>query len=76
MAEIKTIHRKGEEPIVLDLENFAHIEYEIIEIEKAELPSGALVLSNTFALPGWRAIEERTVPDIHRSKVYLYRKGE
>ena len=43
---------------------------------EAELPNGALVLSNTFALTGWRAVEESTVPDIHRSKVYLYRKGE
>ena len=41
MAEIKTIHRKGEAPIVLDLENFAHLEYGMIEIEKADLPSGA-----------------------------------
>jgi hypothetical protein len=40
MAEIKTIHRKGEAPIVLDLENFAHLEYGMLEIEKADLPSG------------------------------------
>ena len=40
MAEIKTIHRKGEAPIVLDIENFAHLEYGMIELEKAELPSG------------------------------------
>lgn len=43
---------------------------------EAELPNGVLVLSNTFALTGWRAVEEKTVPDIHRSRVYLYRKGE
>ncbi|MEE2804813.1 MAG: hypothetical protein VYB37_10235 [Pseudomonadota bacterium] len=40
MADIKTIHRKGEAPIVLDLENFAHLEYDMLEIEKADLPSG------------------------------------
>ncbi len=40
MADIKTIHRKGEAPIVLDLENFAHLEYGMLEIEKANLPSG------------------------------------
>lgn len=40
MADIKTIHRKGEAPIVLDLENFAHLEYGMLEIEKADLPSG------------------------------------
>ncbi|MCH7937100.1 MAG: SAM-dependent methyltransferase [Proteobacteria bacterium] len=43
---------------------------------EAELPDGALVLSNAFALTGWRAAREKTVPDIHRSRVYLYRKGE
>lgn len=43
---------------------------------EAELPEGALVLSNTFALAGWRAAREKTVPDIHQSRVYLYRKGE
>ena len=40
MADIKTIHRKGEAPIVLDLENFAHLEYGMLEIEKTDLPSG------------------------------------
>ncbi len=40
MADIKTIHRKGEAPIVLDLENFPHLEYGMLEIEKADLPSG------------------------------------
>ena len=40
MPDIKTIHRKGEAPIVLDLENFAHLEYGMLEIEKADLPSG------------------------------------
>jgi hypothetical protein len=40
MTDIKTIHRKGEAPIVLDLENFAHLEYGMLEIEKADLPSG------------------------------------
>lgn len=42
---------------------------------EAELPKGALVLSNAFALPGWRAVEERTVPNIHQSRVYLYPPG-
>ena len=40
MADIKIIHRKGEAPVVLDLENFAHLEYGMLEIEKADLPSG------------------------------------
>lgn len=40
---------------------------------EAELPAGALVLSNTFALRGWQPIEVRTAPDVHASQVYLYR---
>jgi len=40
---------------------------------QAELPKGALVLSNTFALSGWDPIDVRTAPDIHASRVYLYR---
>jgi len=39
---------------------------------EAELKPDALVLSNTFALAGWQVVEERTAPDIHASKVYLY----
>ncbi len=42
----------------------------------AELPAGALVLSNTFALRGWDAIDVRTAPDAHASQVYLYRVGD
>ena len=41
-----------------------------------ELTPGALVLSNTFALRGWRPIDEKTAPDRHLSRVYLYRAGE
>jgi hypothetical protein len=40
---------------------------------EAELPSGALVLSNTFAIRGWEPIEVQTAPDVHASQVYLYR---
>ncbi|MBT3306990.1 MAG: class I SAM-dependent methyltransferase [Alphaproteobacteria bacterium] len=40
---------------------------------EAELPPGALILSNTFALRGWQAIDTRTAPDMYRSQVYLYR---
>lgn len=41
----------------------------------AELKPGALVLANTFALPGWRALDERTAKDRHASKIYLYEAG-
>jgi len=37
-----------------------------------ELPPGALVLSNTFALPGWQPIDQRVGPDLFASRVYLY----
>ena len=43
---------------------------------EAELPKGALVLSNTFALSGWQAVAEKTASDLHASKVYLYRVGD
>ena len=42
----------------------------------AELPPGALVLSNTFAIRDWRAVDEKTAADQHLSRVYLYRVGE
>jgi len=42
---------------------------------EAELPAGALVLSNTFAIRDWRPAAVRTVPDVHRSRIYLYRIG-
>lgn len=42
----------------------------------AELPPGALVLSNTFAIRDWQPVDEKTAPDQHLSRVYLYRVGE
>ncbi len=42
----------------------------------AELPEGALILSNTFSLPGWNPVKRIRAADIHRSPVYLYRKGQ
>lgn len=41
---------------------------------EAELRPGALVLCNTFAIPGWSPIEESVADDMHRSRVYLYRR--
>ncbi len=41
----------------------------------AELPPGALVLSNTFAIRDWQPEDVRTAPDPHLSQVYLYRAG-
>jgi hypothetical protein len=43
---------------------------------QAELPTGALVLSNTFKIRGWRPVGEMTASDAHLSRVYLYRAGE
>ena len=40
---------------------------------EAELPSGALVLCNFFAVQGWRPEVVTTLDDSHNSKVYLYR---
>lgn len=38
----------------------------------AEMPTGALVLSSTFAMPGWSPVERWTATDMWRSPVYLY----
>lgn len=40
---------------------------------EAELLPGALVLCNTFAVPGWNPSSERVARDMYNSKVYLYR---
>jgi hypothetical protein len=40
----------------------------------AELKDSAYVVSNTFALPGWKPIRTEIVPDVYRTKVYIYRK--
>jgi len=41
-----------------------------------ELPKGALVLSNTFAMPGWRRTDETAAGDIYHSPVYLYEMSD
>lgn len=38
-----------------------------------ELSPGTLVISNTFAIPGWTPQEVIKVNDIYRTKVYLYK---
>ena len=40
---------------------------------QAELRPGAWVLSNTFAVPGWRPAAVLTADDVYRTRVYLYR---
>jgi len=40
-----------------------------------QLPTGATVISNTFALPSLRAEEIREAQDRHRSKIYRYVMG-
>ena len=40
---------------------------------EAELKPGAYVLSNTFAVPGWRPAAVRRADDRHATNVYLYR---
>lgn len=39
---------------------------------EAELPPGALVVTNTFAVPGWVPRDVRTADDQYASQVYLY----
>lgn len=40
---------------------------------ESELAAGALVLSNTFRVPGWRPAAAFTAADLYRTQVYLYR---
>ena len=40
---------------------------------EAELKTGAYVLSNTFAVPGWRPEAVRRADDLYATMVYLYR---
>lgn len=45
------------------------------KLEK-ELKHGSVVISSTFAVPGWQPIETITSSDLYHSKVYLYRKND
>jgi hypothetical protein len=40
---------------------------------EAELPAGALVVSNFFAVPGWTPLAVHRADDLEASPVYLYR---
>lgn len=39
---------------------------------EAELPIGALVVSNTFAVPGWSPVAVHRVGDLWASRIYVY----
>lgn len=39
---------------------------------EAELAAGCLVISNSFAVPGWSPSQKRLAEDLYRSPVYLY----
>lgn len=40
---------------------------------ETELKKGTLVISNTFAIPGWKPIITVTVNDLYQTKIYLYK---
>jgi predicted O-methyltransferase YrrM len=40
---------------------------------EAELTDGAVVVSSTFAVPGWQPAAMHTAPHLHRTPVYVYR---
>jgi hypothetical protein len=40
---------------------------------EAELAPGAVLVSHTFALPGWRPEAVVRAPDLHASPIYRYR---
>ncbi len=39
-----------------------------------ELRSGTIVISNTFAVPGWHPLETIKTQDFYQTKIYLYKK--
>ena len=41
-----------------------------------ELVPEALILSNSFGIPGWKTLDKSLAPDLYRSSVYLYERGE
>lgn len=43
-----------------------------VKFEK-ELRPGTWVISNTFAVPGWKAIDKVEVGDLYRTVVYIYK---
>ena len=43
---------------------------------ESELASGALVVTHTFAIPGWKPIKTVHVGDLYRSPIYFYRMGK
>jgi len=43
---------------------------------EAELSPGTVIISNTFAIPGWEPEQVVKVNDFYRTKVYVYRVTE
>ena len=41
-----------------------------------ELVPEALILSNSFGIPGWITLDRGLAPDLYRSPVYLYERGD
>ena len=39
-----------------------------------EVKPGAIVISNTFAISGWKATEILFASDLYRSPIYIYEK--
>lgn len=39
---------------------------------KKELKPGALILTHTFAIPGWNPIKTFIVNDLYKTKIYIY----
>ncbi len=40
---------------------------------KNELKSGAMIVSNTFAIPGWTPLKTIIIDDLYHTKIYLYK---
>ena len=43
---------------------------------EAELSDDVYVVSNTFAIPGWKPTETYCVDDLYKTRIYVYRVGD
>ena len=41
-----------------------------------ELAPEALIVSNTFGIPGWQILDKKTAQDLYRSPIYLYERRD
>lgn len=53
---------------------FPHTMRELREKLERELKPGTIVISNTFAIPGWTPLRELQCPDLYATKIFIYQR--